>query len=52
MAVVRSGEGIPDLAMANPIDAMSIATNVEANTPRSALSVFVGIVSRVPTGAD
>jgi hypothetical protein len=51
MAVVSSGEGLPDLATDNATDAMVIAKKMEANTARSALSVAVGIASGVPTVA-
>jgi hypothetical protein len=51
MAVVSSGEGLPDLATDNATDAMVTAKNTKANTPRSALSTLVGTVSAVPTGA-
>ena len=51
MAVDSSGEGLPDLAMEYPMDAMVIAKKAKANTPRSALSTLVGTVLGVPTGA-
>lgn len=51
MAVDSWGEGFPDAAMENAMDAMVTAKNTKANTPRSALSTLVGTVSAVPTGA-
>ena len=51
MAVDSWGEGLPDAAMENAMDAMVIAKKVEANTARSALSVLVGIATGASTGA-
>ena len=51
MAVDSWGEGFPDAAMENAMDAMVTAKNTKANTARSALSVAVGIASGASTGA-